>query len=309
MNNDDDKFPVLVSCRPRSRNLGVSLTSPLNLKHLTGPAGNPQLSASSAALDLAPLSQTPAQAGRNFGPGARASGGEWPQFQGQAGEGTPTTTSQPTTSTSSLERHRSITNETSSPIGSGTRGSPGPRAGAGQLPPPRSALGGVGGSPSGRSSPVVEKKLGGLDGGLGKVNGFGGVDAITDQFSNVRFVYKLRAYLRADISLFSQFNIDTNAFGNDPSSGPFGGYVHDHGAFVYDGNAGAYGSMGANRFAGLRLEDLQGGEALSRLVVESKTHSLTLLLLSQTCSLSARTSSAAATCRRSSRTATPSTAT
>ncbi|ORY89027.1 hypothetical protein BCR35DRAFT_191034 [Leucosporidium creatinivorum] len=38
MNTDDDKFPVL---------------------HLTGPASNPQLSASSAALDLAPLSRPP----------------------------------------------------------------------------------------------------------------------------------------------------------------------------------------------------------------------------------------------------------
>lgn len=83
----------------------------------------------------------------------------------------------------------------------------------------------------------MDKKLPGLD-GPGKVNGFSSVDGITDQFSN--------------------FNIDTNAFGSDPSNGPFGGYVHDHGAFVYDGNA-SYGSMGANRFAGLRLEDLQGG--------------------------------------------------
>lgn len=194
MNADEDKFPVL---------------------HLTGPASNPQLSASSAALDLAPLSKTPAQAGRNnLAPGSRAPGSsEWPAF----GEDGPSTTSQPA---NAAERHRSVTLDASSPIGGVTK-SPS-RAGSSALPPPRAGIVG-GSSPSGRDSPVIDKKLGGLN-GLG-----GGVDALNDQFSN--------------------FNIDTNAFTS---------YVHDHGAFMYDGSAGNYGSMGANRFAGLRLEDLQG---------------------------------------------------
>ncbi|KAK4047891.1 hypothetical protein OIO90_006052 [Microbotryomycetes sp. JL221] len=205
MNADEDKFPVL---------------------HLTGPASNPQLSASSAALDLAPLSKTPAQAGArgNLAPGSRAPGAsEWPAF----GEDGPSTTSQP----ANAERHRSVTlGDNASSIGAATK-SPS-RAGSSALPPPRAGVVGAG-SPSGRDSPALDKKIGGgaaggLD-GLGKTNGFSGVDSITDQFSH--------------------FNIDTNAFTS---------YVHDHGAFVYDGNANYGGSMGANRFAGLRLEDLQG---------------------------------------------------
>ncbi|KAM0790804.1 hypothetical protein ACM66B_004650 [Microbotryomycetes sp. NB124-2] len=195
MNADEDKFPVL---------------------HLTGPASNPQLSASSAALDLAPLSKTPAQAGRNLAPGSRAPGAsEWPAF----GEDGPSTTSQP----ANAERHRSVTLDAGSPIGGGAIKSPS-RGASSALPPPRAGIVG-GGSPSGRDSPAN------VDKGFGKSNGFGGgVDSLNDQFSH--------------------FNIDTNAFTS---------YVHDQGAFVYDGGAGNFGgSMGANRFAGLRLEDLQG---------------------------------------------------
>jgi hypothetical protein len=187
MNTDDDKFPILVR---RDSYPGIvrirSLAIPQKLTF-----DSTQLSASSAALDLAPLSQTPSHAQRNFGPGGRAAASEWPQFQGaRAGDSadSPSTTSvAPSGTPSSLERHRSVTHDTSLPAGGqGERSSPRPaRTGAGQLPPPRSSLPGVGGSPSGRSSPVVEKKLGGLDGGMSKVNGYGGIDTITDQFSNV----------------------------------------------------------------------------------------------------------------------------
>ncbi|BGP18489.1 hypothetical protein JCM10213_001195 [Rhodosporidiobolus nylandii] len=192
MNTDDDKFPILV-------------------RHGNG-AG--MLSASSAALDLAPLSGNPSHAA-----------GEWPAFAPGA---------QPTVSAGSP----------SAPATPAVGVSPGGRSSA--LPAP---------SASARSSPPV----------AGKPNGasVGAIDALGDQFSN--------------------FSIDTKVFSPSPSgpggldlSGgagalatPFlatpgaGSYVHDHGAFVYGGGAGtpggrSDGGMGANRFAGLRLEDLQG---------------------------------------------------
>ncbi|GAA6014967.1 hypothetical protein JCM10207_008688 [Rhodosporidiobolus poonsookiae] len=183
MNTDDDKFPILV------RHAGA-------------------LSASSAALELAPLSQNPS--------------GEWPAFApGIAGAPQPTVSA----------------GTPSAPATPSVGVSPGGRSSA--LPPP---------TLSERTSP---------SGGAGKVNGAsnGAIDALGDQFSN--------------------FSIDTKVFSPSPDvsgvpslSTPFlatpgaGGYVHDHGAFVYGGPAGAGGrgdgGMGANRFAGLRLEDLQG---------------------------------------------------
>lgn len=142
---------------------------------------------------------SPSQQQRNFGNGGRAPASEWPQFQGTRGTGGDTTDSPSSTSIPSgtspsgtNERVRSVTLDRS-PVGTGAaqigggvggeRGSPLGNKSGQQLPPPRSSLT-TGGVPSGRSSPTVEKK--GLDNGLGKVNGFGGVDAITDQFSNVR---------------------------------------------------------------------------------------------------------------------------
>ncbi|GAA5992489.1 hypothetical protein JCM5350_003493 [Sporobolomyces pararoseus] len=186
MNTDDDKFPVLIR-RGDGSGPGV-------------------LSASSAALDLAPLSQTPSR------------GADWPASFA--------TGAQPT-------------------VSSGPVSTPGtPNAGINGTASPR-PIGG--GKPGDRSSAV-------------KTNGMGGIDALNDQFSN--------------------FNLDTKAFSPSASSdvvnplaAPFlgggsGGYVHDPNAFVYDGAgaSGAFGSgsdrnsggMGANRFAGLRLEDLQG---------------------------------------------------
>ncbi|GAA5993104.1 hypothetical protein JCM10908_003107 [Rhodotorula pacifica] len=192
MNTDDDKFPILVR-----RGDGAGL-----------------LSASSAALDLAPLSQTPARSGP---------GGEWPAFAPGVANGQPTV---------------SAAAAASSP---GTPSGPGVSPGGGRannaLPIPNK---------SDRSSPNGISKLNG-----GAV-GSGVVDALGDQFSS--------------------FSIDTKAFSPSPSgdvqglSGPFmsggsGSYVHDHGAFVYGGAGGASSrseGMGANRFAGLRLEDLQG---------------------------------------------------
>ncbi|KAL8278430.1 hypothetical protein RQP46_009120 [Phenoliferia psychrophenolica] len=264
MNTDDDKFPILVR---RDSYPGIL-----------------QLSASSAALDLAPLSQTPSHAQRsnNFSASTgRPGASEWPQFQA----GRPTTTGTPDASSplpngasqngngaavSSAERLRSVTHG-GAPIG-GSQGdaSPGndrssPRpargTGAGQLPPPRSSLNGTA---SGRTSPVVEKKLG--DGKAGLVKGYSNQDLA--QLSGPA------GYVSDLTDQFSNFNIDSAAFGPDPNQA-FGGYgAHDHGAFAYDGSAGAYGSMGGtsrlygvnepilpsetNRFAGLRLEDLQG---------------------------------------------------
>ncbi|GAA5912727.1 hypothetical protein JCM6882_005773 [Rhodosporidiobolus microsporus] len=191
MNTDDDKFPILV-------------------RH-GGGAG--VLSASSAALELAPLSQQAAGAG------------EWPAFSPNA---------QPTVSAGAP----------SAPATPNAGVSPGGRSGALPLP-----------AKSERASPT---------GGAGKANGATGavgagvVDALGDQFGN--------------------FSLDTKVFSPSPSvdasgipslSTPFlatpggGAYVHDHGAFVYGGPGGAAGGrgdggMGANRFAGLRLEDLQG---------------------------------------------------
>ncbi|GAA6020579.1 hypothetical protein JCM8202_006309 [Rhodotorula sphaerocarpa] len=113
-----------------------------------------------------------------------------------------------------------------------------------------------GGGRSNNALPVPNKSDRSSPNGAGKLNGrpigSGAVDALGDQFSS--------------------FSIDTKAFSPSPSgdvqslSTPFmggggGGYVHDHGAFVYGGPGGAAGrneGMGANRFAGLRLEDLQG---------------------------------------------------
>ncbi|GAA6031615.1 hypothetical protein JCM8097_006550 [Rhodosporidiobolus ruineniae] len=184
MNTDDDKFPILV------RTAGA-------------------LSASSAALDLAPLSGNP-------------SGAEWPAFAPGAAAG-----AQPT-------------------VSAGTPSAPAtPNAGV---------------SPGGRALPLPNKsERASPTGGAGKPNGIGGaVDALGEQFGN--------------------FSIDTKVFSPSPSvdvsgvpslSTPFlatpgaGAYVHDHGAFVYGAPGGAAGGrgeggMGANRFAGLRLEDLQG---------------------------------------------------
>ncbi|GEM10551.1 pumilio RNA binding protein [Rhodotorula toruloides] len=114
--------------------------------------------------------------------------------------------------------------------------SPGGRSSA--LPPPNK---------SERASPTGAVKI---NGGVGA----GVVDALGDQFSN--------------------FSIDTKAFSPSPNvdvpslstsflgGGGSSSYVHDHGAFVYGGPTGGAGGrnegMGANRFAGLRLEDLQG---------------------------------------------------
>lgn len=191
MNTDDDKFPVLIR-RGDGSGPGV-------------------LSASSAALDLAPLSQTPSR------------GADWPASFA--------TGAQPT-------------------VSSGPVSTPGtPNAGINGTASPRPIGGGKPGDRTGSVGP----------GGI-KANGMGGIDALNDQFSN--------------------FNLDTKAFSPSASSdvvnplaAPFlgggsGGYVHDPNAFVYDGAgaSGAFGSgsdrnsggMGANRFAGLRLEDLQG---------------------------------------------------
>ncbi|KAI5474402.1 pumilio RNA binding protein, partial [Pseudohyphozyma bogoriensis] len=175
MNTDDDKFPILVR---RDSYPGI-------------------LSASSAALDLAPLSQTASHAQRSTSGPGRPGASEWPQFQNTAA-GKPTES--PVNGASGIERHRSVTHggasDPSSPAG-GERASPRPaRTGAGQLPPPRSSLQ----TASGRSSPVIEKKLGGLENGLGKpslVKGYsnsdlaqisspaqGYVDTMTEQFSN-----------------------------------------------------------------------------------------------------------------------------
>ncbi|GAA6007253.1 uncharacterized protein JCM10292_003957 [Rhodotorula paludigena] len=148
-----------------------------------------------------------------------ARAGEWPAFAPG---------SQPTVSAAT----------TSTPATPSAGVSPGGRSSA--LPPPNK---------SERASPTGN--------GLPKANGSAAIDALGDQFSN--------------------FSIDTKVFSPSPSgvdvsgvpslSTPFlgggaGGYVHDHGAFVYGGPAGGAGGrgegMGANRFAGLRLEDLQG---------------------------------------------------
>ncbi|GAA5912750.1 uncharacterized protein JCM6883_006222 [Sporobolomyces salmoneus] len=191
MNTDDDKFPVLIR-RGDGSGPGV-------------------LSASSAALDLAPLSQTPSR------------GADWPASFA--------TGAQPTVSSGPVS--------TPATPNAGINGAASPRP-----------IGG--GKPSDRSGSVGP-------GGI-KANGMGSIDALNDQFSN--------------------FNLDTKAFSPSASSdvvnplaAPFlgggsGGYVHDPNAFVYDGAgaSGAFGSgsdrnsggMGANRFAGLRLEDLQG---------------------------------------------------
>jgi len=102
-----------------------------------------------------------------------------------------------------------------------------------QLPTPR-----TGTQPgSGRASPLAgDKKLSNTDlPGLNSTGAGAFVDGLSEQFSN--------------------FNIDSKAFG---AEGGFGSYGQDNGAFTYDSSAGQYGSMGANRFAGLRLEDLQG---------------------------------------------------
>ncbi|GAA5820250.1 hypothetical protein JCM11491_000151 [Sporobolomyces phaffii] len=190
MNTDDDKFPVLIR-RGDGSGPGV-------------------LSASSAALDLAPLSQTPSR-----------SGADWPaSFAAQ-----PTVSSGPVSTPAT------------------------PNAGINGTASPR-PIGAGGKDRAGSAGP----------GAINKQNGIAGIDALNDQFSN--------------------FNLDTKAFSPSASSdvanplaAPFlgggsGGYVHDPNAFVYDGAgaSGAFGSgsdrnsggMGANRFAGLRLEDLQG---------------------------------------------------
>ena len=188
------------------------LTAPKSL-----PSPSRQLSASSAALDLAPLSQTPARSGP---------GGEWPAFAPGVAGGQPTVSAAAAASTP------------------GTPSGPGVSPGGGNrannaLPVPNK---------SDRSSPNLNK----LNGGSSSAVGSGVVDALGDQFSS--------------------FSIDTKAFSPSPTgdvqslSGPFmsggsGSYVHDHGAFVYGGAGGASNrseGMGANRFAGLRLEDLQG---------------------------------------------------
>lgn len=124
-------------------------------------------------------------AARGFrGNDGRAGASEWPQFQAQA---------RPTgevVDTATIERQRTVT---SSAEEQADRASPRPRGtGAGTLPPPRSSMGGVGQTNSGRSSPSVEKKADGTIGvaktgmaaGLSS-NGPGYVDTITDQFSNV----------------------------------------------------------------------------------------------------------------------------
>ncbi|POY71655.1 hypothetical protein BMF94_5350 [Rhodotorula taiwanensis] len=159
--------------------------------------------------------------GAGLTPARSGPGGEWPAFAPGAASGQPTVAAA----------------AGSSPA---TPSAPGVSPGGGRasaLPIPNK---------SDRSSPNGINKLNG--GAIGS----GAVDALGDQFSS--------------------FSIDTKAFSPSPSgdvqslstpfmSGGAGSYVHDHGAFVYGGPAGA-GSrsegMGANRFAGLRLEDLQG---------------------------------------------------
>ena len=190
MNTDDDKFPILIR---RDSYPGIVRTF-LVSGDLLLTSHSRQLSASSAALDLAPLPQT--STARGFrGPEGRGAASEWPQFQAQ---GQTAETPQAT-----LERQRTATHGAASidTASSGDRASPRPRGtGAGTLPPPRSSMGGVGTTASGRSSPNLEKKL---DAGLGagklgakgysssdltqlSGSGAGYVDTITDQFSNVR---------------------------------------------------------------------------------------------------------------------------
>lgn len=205
---------------------------------------------------------------------ARA-GGEWPAFAG----GAPNVSASASTPTT--------------PAGV----SPGARSNA--LPPP---------AQSERASPSAGlPKVNGA--GAGGAIGSGAVDALGDQFSNFSI----------DTKVFSPSSSGVDVSGVSSLSTPFlggggGGYVHDHGAFVYGGPAGGAGGrgegMGANRFAGLRLEDLQGGafQVPSR-CGRPAPFELTLRAPSQTCCRSARTNLAAVTCRRSSRTATRSTAT
>jgi hypothetical protein len=159
-------------------------------------------------------------------PARSGPGGEWPAFAPGVAGGQPTVSAAAAASTP------------------GTPSGPGVSPGGGNrannaLPVP---------TQSDRSSPNGLNKLN----GGGSAVGSGVVDALGDQFSS--------------------FSIDTKAFSPSPSgdvqslSGPFmsggsGSYVHDHGAFVYGGAGGASSrseGMGANRFAGLRLEDLQG---------------------------------------------------
>ncbi|GAA5856818.1 hypothetical protein JCM9279_002029, partial [Rhodotorula babjevae] len=153
---------------------------------------------------------------------ARA-GGEWPAFAG----GAPNVSASASTPTT--------------PAGV----SPGARSNA--LPPPTQS---ERASPNGNG---LSKVNGGASGAIGS----GAVDALGDQFSNFSI----------DTKVFSPSSSGVDVSGVSSLSTPFlggggGGYVHDHGAFVYGGPAGGAGSrgegMGANRFAGLRLEDLQG---------------------------------------------------
>lgn len=140
-----------------------------------------QLSASSAALDLAPLSQAPA--GRNFRSNdGRGAPSEWPQFQASS---RPSTVDQSEGAT--LDRHRAALNgSTSTDLASNSDRSR--STGAGTLPPPRSNLGGIG-TPSGRNSPSIEKKeksYSNVDLAQAPIGG-GYVDGLVDQFSNVSF--------------------------------------------------------------------------------------------------------------------------
>ena len=209
MNTDDDKFPILIR-----RDSYPGIVSPVVIfqcaQFLTSFHLFSQLSASSAALDLAPLSQQTPASNRNFSGPGRVAASEWPQFQGvratdsSAPEGTAANgvhserLRSVTHAGSPIEANHSLSSERSSPHPS--RGAPGSSL---PLPPPRSsALQGAPGS--GRNSPVVEKKLGGMGlEGLGKpplVKGYSGselntlgsagyVDNLTDQFSNVSTVF------------------------------------------------------------------------------------------------------------------------
>ncbi|GAA6057883.1 hypothetical protein JCM3770_001815 [Rhodotorula araucariae] len=120
-------------------------------------------------------------------------------------------------------------------------------------------------SPGGRSNalpPPTQSERASPTGGLPKVNGgaavgSGVVDALGDQFSNFSIDTKVFSPSQSGVDVSGVPSLSTPFLG-----GGAGGYVHDHGAFVYGGPAGGAGGrgegMGANRFAGLRLEDLQG---------------------------------------------------
>ncbi|GAA98967.1 uncharacterized protein L969DRAFT_546634 [Mixia osmundae IAM 14324] len=229
LNTDDDKFPILVR---RDSYPGI-------------------LSASSAALDLAPLSQTPPRAGVRPGAENAPRGSEWPQFaNGQvAADGRQRGQTHNAAASAALENVKAAAvTERASPL---------PRT----LPAPRSALGGAtaptpteASQPGKSSSPEQTRKINGAT------------------------PAQQGAYNADGLSTLGGNGFMSRPFGGLDSSsmsGPFGQYggldsLNGSGVFAYDGAAGAgYGNnalfgmkpkrdVETNRFAGLRLEDLQG---------------------------------------------------